>query len=162
MKVSRKIIITEINHKDLVNLFSTALTGSDMLGCDYDKDFWNGIPEKKRKGQCFEDHIADVLLNGGKVYVYDYYANGELHNEKGTILDDDENGNAMYELTLQDIVNGLQRTAEGDFKWDDPWERADAREKFDDYIDEGEYGNFDLDGGEVLMQIILFNEIIYT
>ena len=111
MKVSRKIIITEINHKDLVNLFSTALTGSDMLGCDYDKDFWNGIPEKKRKGQCFEDHIADVLLNGGKVYVYDYYANGELHNEKGTILDDDENGNAMYELTLQDIVNGLQRTA---------------------------------------------------
>lgn len=164
MRVIRKTIVTDINHEDLVNLFSTALTGSDMLGCDYDKDFWGLIDPEKRQGDCFEDRIADTLLNGGTVYMYDYYAEGELYGGKGELIEDSEesDGDGMYAITLKDVIEGLQRAADGSFKWDDEYEKAEARENFDNYVDEGDYGNFDLDMAENLMQIIMFNEVVYA
>lgn len=156
-------------HEKLVYLFSGALTGSDMLSCDFDTDFWEEIPEDRKQTQwdipCFEDKIADILLNGGNIYVYDLYAEGELHGEKGEIITVDifghEAGEAKYTINLSDIIKGLQNAANGTFKHDEAWERADARESFLNFIDEGEYNNFDSNNGEDLVQIILFNEIIY-
>lgn len=147
-------------HEKLVNLFS-AINGSDMLHPGYDYDFWEEIPEDRKHGDCFEHHIADTLLNGGNIYVDDFYAEGELHGEKGEIITDDKDGDAKYTINLSDVIKGLQNAANGTFKHENAWERADARESFLNFIDEGDYGNFDLNDGENLIQIILFNEIIY-
>lgn len=160
MKLLRKTVITEIDHDDLVNLFSTALTGSDMLGCEYDKEAYAKIPPEKTIGDCFEDRIADTLLNGGKVYVYDYYAVGEVYGGKGKVMDDGS-GDGIYEIGLQDIVNGLQAAANGSFKWSDDSEEKCALQSFDAFADTGDWCEFDIEAGENLMQIILFNELIY-
>ena len=73
MKIKNNVEIIDITHDDLVNLFSTALYGSSYLSAEYNKDFYNSIPADKKKGDCYEDHIADVLLNGGEIYIYDAY-----------------------------------------------------------------------------------------
>lgn len=160
MKLLRKTVITEIDHDDLVNLFSTALTGSDMFGCEYDKEAYAKIPPEKTIGDCFEDRIADTLLNGGKVYVYDYYADGEVYGSKGKVMDDGS-GDGIYEIGLQDVVNGLQAAANGSFKWNDDSEEKCARQSFDAFAEDEEMGEFDIESAESLMQIILFNEFIY-
>lgn len=168
-EASKKDIVFKIDisipsdkiHEKLVYLFSGTAFGSDMLNFDYDKDFWNELPDDKKQGDCFEDHIAETLLNGGNIYVYDYYAKGELHGKKGEIIRDDKDGDAKYTINLSDIIKGLQNAANGTFKHDEAWERAEARESFLNFIDEGEYNNFDSNNGEDLVQIILFNEIIY-
>ncbi len=167
-EASKNDIVFKINiclsheklHETLVNLFSTALTGSEMLGCDYDEDFWGLLPEEKRQGEYFEDKIVDTLINGGKVCLYDYYAEGELHGEKGEIVP--EEGSGKYTITLKDVIDGLQRAADGSFKIDNDWEKKEAREAFLLLIEGDECDEFDRDKAENLVQIIIFNEVIYA
>lgn len=101
-----RITVTELSHEDLVDIFSTALYGSDYLAADYNKETWAKIPEDKKEGDCYEDHLADMLLNGHYLAVTDYYAEGEIHKKRKhpmpTILDEGEN--AIYCLALQDLL----------------------------------------------------------
>ena len=86
MKLKNNVEIIDITHEDLVNLFSTALYGSSYLSAEYDKDFYNSIPKDKKEGDCFEDHIADVLLNGGEIYIYDAYSGGDVYIKNGKLI----------------------------------------------------------------------------
>lgn len=53
-----KARITELNHEDLVDLISTAFTGNESMGIDYDSDAWKALPEeKKTKDPCFEGEL---------------------------------------------------------------------------------------------------------
>lgn len=162
MKLIRQTVITEITHADIVKLFSTALNGSTIFGCDYDKDFHQSLCEDQRQGESFEEKIANTIINGGKVYVYDKCAEGEVLGKNGIVLEDTDDGDVMYEITLKDVVDGLQNAADGSFQFTDPYERADARDAFEQFLDEGDYGNFDREYAETLMQIIVFNGIVYA
>lgn len=104
MKV--RITVTELSHEDLVNILSTALCGCDYLAVGYDKKTWREIPENKKEGHCYEDHLADMLLNGHHLVATDFYAEGEIHRKKKHPVSAtlDEDGNAIYCLTLQDIL----------------------------------------------------------
>ena len=81
-----KTTIESITHDDLVELFSTALYGSDIFGVDYDAEVYNHCPDKKGN-DCLEDKIARILLNGGSITISDLYADdendfyGELRHE---------------------------------------------------------------------------------
>lgn len=81
MKVHIKV--TELNHANLVDILSTALYGCGWLQVDYDTEFLKSIPDEKKSGNCFEDHLADVLLNGGSIEFTDEEANGQLHKVRG-------------------------------------------------------------------------------
>lgn len=153
-----KTTITELTHDDLVNLFSTALTGSSYLGADYDESI------KYDEDDCFEDIIANILLHDGSIKVTDYYADGCVHGSlPHEYVDNDDEGEVVYVLTLDDIKRGLQHALDGTFKLNRGYEiheRRMARKAFESFVDEESY-DFDLSYADTLLQIILFDEIIY-
>lgn len=160
MKIKNNVEIIDITHEDLVNLFSTALYGSSYLSAEYDKDFYNSIPKDKKEGDCFEDHIADVLLNGGEIYIYDAYSEGEVYSKNGELIKEEYGGEeyAQYTLTLTDIIEGLQRAANGTYKTNN--DTKFIRQCFNEFACEDCY-DLDLTDADALMQIITFNELIY-
>ena len=152
-----KTTITELTHDDLVNLFSTALYGSSYLSADYEESV-----EHDEK-DCFEDILANILLHGGCIKVNDYYSEGDVYGELPHELDED-NECTTYYVTYDDIKKGLERAADGTFnagndKWTEQTKRS-ARVSFDSFMDEDRC-DFDLVRADILMQIILFDEIIY-
>lgn len=160
MKLKNNVEIIDITHEDLVNLFSTALYGSSYLSAEYDKDFYNSIPKDKKEGDCFEDHIADVLLNGGEIYIYDAYSEGEVYSKNGELIKEEYDGEeyAQYTLTLTDIIEGLQRAANGTYKTNN--DTKFIRQCFNEFAEDDCY-DLDLTDADALMQVITFNELIY-
>jgi hypothetical protein len=150
MKVSIKI--KELTHDDLVDLFSTGLTGSSIFGFNYTIHDKPELPLKE--DDCIEDIMAKILLAGHKVTIIDYYAEGELYSSLGTGLDDEYNG--LYEIGLEDIIKGLEKAGENH----DPDFPHDALTNYiDSCMDSG--CSFDLTDGESLIQMICFGELVY-
>ena len=152
-----KTTITELTHDDLVNLFSTALSGSSYLGVDYEESI------EYNEDACLEDILANILLHGGCIKVNDYYSEGDIYGELPHELDED-NECTTYYVTYDDIKRGLERAADGTFnagndKWTEQTKRS-ARVSFDSFMDEDRC-DFDLVRADILMQIIIFDEIIY-
>ena len=150
-----QVIISEITHDDLVNLFSTALYGSSYLSSSYDEC------ADEDDDDCYEDVLAKILLSGGKIQITDHYAEGCDYGNLPYEMDEDDN--ITYDVTLEDIKRGLAQAANGtfnsqseDFVED---ERRFARKAFDSFLSEA--CDFDLTYADCLMQIILFDEIIY-
>ena len=160
MKLKNNVEIIDITHEDLVNLFSIALYGSSYLSAEYNKDFYNSIPKDKKEGDCYEDHIADVLLNGGEVYIYDDYSEGEVYSKNGELIKEEYGGEeyAQYTLTLTDIIEGLQRAANGTYKTNN--DTKYIRQCFNEFAEDDCY-DLDLTDADALMQVIIFNELIY-
>ena len=158
MKIKRQTKIEELSHEDLVDLFSTALGGNPRISCDYDKDFYNSIPVGKVNGDCYEDKIADVLLNGGKIYLYDEVADGQVYGNRGETIE--EENCVMYPTDLEDVKRGIENAFNGTFNFSYDEEKRYAMECAEDLYDEDRC-NLDLTEADALLQIIMFNEIIY-
>lgn len=152
-----KTTITELTHDDLVELFSTALSGSSYLGADYEESI------EYNEDACFEDVLANILLHGGSIKVNDYYSEGDVYGELPHELDEEDEC-TTYFVTYDDIKRGLERAADGTFnagndKWTEQTKRS-AKVSFDSFMDEDRC-DFDLVRADILMQIIIFDEIIY-
>lgn len=153
MKIHTKI--EGLTQDDLVNLFSTALYGSSYLSSDYEEAV------DKSDDDCYEDILAKILLNGGRILITDFYAEGCHYGYLPYEMDEDEN--VTYSVRLNDIIFGLEQAADGTFNSQSEAfvedERRFARKSFDAF--QSESCDFDLTYADCLMQIILFNEIIY-
>lgn len=159
MKFKKQVIITEIKHEDLVNLFSTALSGSYYLDADY--------PDicKFDHDDCYEDRLAKTLLNGMSIEVRDGYAEGCVYGNLPHELEKDEDVEEGYEavrykVTLDDVKKGLEKAGSGTFKINFDGEEGFALRAFYSFTDE-DACDFDLDYADCLMQIIVFGELIY-
>lgn len=133
--------VTELTHDELVNILSMLFCENDFsVGCK--KKDYAQVPQDKRNGTCIEDKCADVLLNGGKIYVTDVQAEEQVYgNLPHTIDAEDES--VTYEVTLQDFFKGLSN--------------ADATEWVKELADE----NDDYWTAYNLIQFVLFGELIY-
>ena len=155
-----KTIITELTQEDLVNLLCTATYGSSWLSCY--------APDKKEVGitdeDCLEDEWAKVLLGGKSIICTDYYAEGECYGNLPCNIDEEDN--AEYTLSLQDILDGLQKCADGTFSHTN-YDEADNGDTEKSWIAKcfqhfkEDTGEMDNPEAESLMQIILFGELIY-
>ncbi|MBQ5693886.1 MAG: hypothetical protein IIV71_01315, partial [Bacteroidaceae bacterium] len=113
---------------------------------------------------CHEDIIANILLNGGAVRVTDSYADGCHYGKLRWEFNEDYD--ATYYVRFIDIWQGLERAANGTFNLrpdvgDDYAERNKefAKRSFNAFaFDEREW---DMVTADCLMQIILFDEIVY-
>ena len=144
-----KTTITEINHDDLVNLFSTATYGSSYFDVVKKKKDYYGT-ELEDENDCREDAWAKILLAGKPVYVLDYYSE-EVAYGKLPHKWDEKRGAMKYTVTLDDIKKGLQKALDnGDW---------DAKCAFDLINDDS--CDLDLTEAENLLQIITFGETIY-
>ena len=150
--------INEITQEDLVDLFSTAFYGSSYLSVEYEEAI------EYNEEDCHEDIIAKILLNGGSVRVTDAYADGcHYGNLK---YEYNEDYDATYTVTLEDIKRGLERAANGTFNTRKDVSRdfgernmMFAKRSFNAFAyDESEW---DAITADCLMQIILFDEIVY-
>lgn len=140
-----KTTIVEITHDDLVDLFSTAVYGSEWLAIQ--------APEGKglaKDGDCREDVWARTLLAGKSVIAWDCYAEGVSY---GSLPHQhDKEGDSMgYTITLEDIKTGIQKCLDSDEEY--------LRDYVNDYI-KGD-GDMDLPEAEAIMQVIMFGEVVY-
>lgn len=163
MKTQTNII--EVNHEDLVNLFSTAFYGSTYLSVEYDDS-----QIENDEDDCHEDSIAKVLLSGGTIKVTDHYAEGSVYGDLPHDMptDEDEEGNVVYYVTLEAVKAGLAKAINGNFNtgendsFSPDWverQLSFAHRSF--YAFAYDDREWDLTTADCLMQIILFNEIIY-
>lgn len=143
--------ITELSHEDLVDLLSTASFGSAWLSCQTGELSRVEI----KSGDSREDVWAKALLAGHKIKCYDYYAEGEVYGTNGKVLKDDV---AVYFIGLDDIKRGLEKARSGDFTGSENDKRW-AAECYNYFLHE-RY-SLDLPAAECLMQIIMFNEVVY-
>lgn len=148
MKTELKI--TDITHDDLVNLISTARYGNSWLGLNYDSIEYNELSKEQKQGDCIEDKMADLLLAGKSVELYDMYCM-DKDEFYGTLPHRyDEDGDMRYTVTLEDIKRGLEKAYQDDY----------LRECLFNLINDD---GCNLNGIEAdnLIQCILFGEIIY-
>lgn len=154
-----RTIISDITKEDLVNLLSTALYGSYYLSADYDVEKYKRL---FKEGDCYEDKMARILLEGGEITVTDGYAEDEdeVWSKKGRWNKDLEE--AQYTITLKDIEEGLQKALDGTFKLNEGAEQGEknwARKVVINMMSDD--ADYDLPDAEMIMQIIMFGEIVY-
>ena len=149
-----KTIITELNQEDLVVLLSTATYGSNWL--DSFANDRKGV--QVEDGDCIEEIQAKCLLAGKRITFVDYYAEGEHHGELPYTFGKEEE-ECEYSVSLDDIVAGLQKCADGSFKNNGDHEVSWLKDCFAHFAE----GGFDLDltEAEALMQVVIFGELIY-
>lgn len=153
-----QVTIKELTKEDLVDLFSTALYCSNYLSVEYEESI------EYDEDDCHEDIIANILLNGGAVKVTDGYADGCHYGNLQYQFNEDYD--ATYTLKLEDIIKGLERAANGTFntRKDVSGDYADRNIAFAKRSFEAMAWNineWDMTTADCLMQIILFDEIIY-
>lgn len=151
--------ISNITHEEIVNLLSTALYGSTYMSADYNREKYKRL---FKEGDCYEDKMARILLEGGAITVTDGYAQDEdeVWSKKGRWNKDLEE--AQYTITLKDIEEGLQKALDGTFKLNEGCEdseRSWARRVVTDMM--SEYPAFDYFDADMIMQIIMFGKIVY-
>ena len=135
--------VTELTHDDLVNILSTGLYGCDYLSAEYSTEDYNKIPEDMRMGDCYEDKLADILLNNGTIKITDYWAEGEVYSCLGKVDDEnDESSNVTYTLYLEDFIRACTKGM-----------------KYATNLLVNEDGDY-YDGNS-LIQIAMFGELIY-
>ena len=163
MMVKHNTRILDITHEDLVDLFSTGLEGSEWLSCEYDKELYKTLEVGQVEGDCFEDKIADTLLNGGNVYLFDDYAEGSIYGDKGELIEGDGDGTVMYTINLQDVTKGIENAFNGEFRcldFDNTDMKKWLKECAEQFAD-NDRCDFDLTSADALLQVIMFNEVIY-
>lgn len=150
-----KTIITELTQEDLVNLLCTATYGSNWLSCYAPDREGVDITED----DCLEDEWAKCLLAGKKITCTDYNADEGEHY--GTLEHyTEEDGQTSYLVSLQDIINGLQKCADGTSKDADKYaDKGFLARCYNDFVNDGD--NWDYVEADALMQVILFGELIY-
>lgn len=153
--------IKEITQEDLVNLFSTAFYNSDHFEGWYEH-LTTDI--EREDGDCYEDIMAKILLNHGRICVTDRIAeDGEVYGNLSCEVKENEDYddvlNTTYFLTLDDVVRGLERAASGTFKANYEDDVLCAQKSFHSFAYDDRY--WDAVRADILMQIILFDEIVY-
>ena len=119
--------------EQLSYILSGALYGSPWFGADYrDEDKPLANPD-----DCFEDKLADILLKGGKITIYET----DEYNPDEDAPDAEWN----HEISLADIEKGLQIVQQ---KYPRFWV---------DLVEE----NIDLWGYDAILQCAIFGELVF-
>ena len=157
MKIITRTIIKDITHDDLVSLLSTGLYGSTWLYATYDVDKFKDVI---KDCDTLEDALSCILLNGGYIWLVDTYAEDE-DEANGNVCEcvyDEKNG-MKYKVTLERIKVALRRAANGTFHANNEHEKKYMHKCVERLIDnEGDFDYYDADN---ILQIVMFNEMIY-
>lgn len=162
-----KTVISEITHDDLVNLFSTALYGSTWLSATYRTEDWEFVKgqQLKETDASFEDKLAYILLNDGHIWFYDHIAEDKDEVYQGRFCEncywDYTRNMACYEVSLDSIRQGLQSAMDGEFICYCNEDEKDWAKNVVCKMLQYDGGDYDIDDAELIMQIILFSEVVY-
>lgn len=134
MDVTVKIL--KLTLEELSDIISTAFYGNDYMVVDYE-----GNPSTFH--DCFEDNVAQVLLDGGTILVTDQASlEGDTYGDLPKYMDND--GYITYKVTLGDILKGASN--------------LECLEMIQSLLN----GEGDMYTGWDLFQRIIFGEIVYS
>lgn len=159
--IPSKIQVKSLTQQDLVDLLCTAITDcSQYLYLHNPKRHYDTYC-KVDPDDTLEDRCAKVLLSGGKIRITDYDADGVGYAGNDVPFKVGGDGKVTYTVGLDNILSGLENAANGDFiPCGIDNEKEAVREAFDD-LAYGDVGALDYPEADMLMQIILFGEVIY-
>lgn len=144
-----EVKIKELTHEYLVNFLSTVFYGSTtFVPVRYDE--YKPL-ENLGEGDCYEDKMANVLLNGGRIGAIDLEYDDELYVNEGVLAVVNEDGDAEYRFDLNAVKKGLKKALESD-------DYSLRLAVFNMLVDDG---SFDAADAELLIQMIIFGEVIY-
>lgn len=127
--------ILKLTLEELSDIISTAFYGNNYMAVDY-----QGNPSTFH--DCFEDNVAQVLLDGGTILVTDQaQLEGDTYGDLPKYVDND--GYITYKVTLEDILKGASN--------------LECLEMIQSLFK----GDGDMYTGWNLFQRIVFGEIIY-
>ena len=127
--------ILKLALEELSDIISTAFYGNNYMAVDY-----QGNPSTFH--DCFEDNVAQVLLDGGTILVTDQaQLEGDTYGDLPKYVDND--GYITYKVTLEDILKGASN--------------LECLEMIQSIFK----GDGDMYTGWDLFQRIVFGEIIY-
>ena len=127
--------ILKLTLEELSDIISTAFYGNEYMAVDY-----QGNPSTFH--DCFEDNVAQVLLDGGTILVTDQaQLEGDTYGDLPKYVDND--GYITYKVTLEDILKGASN--------------LECLEMIQSLFK----GDGDMYTGWDLFQRIVFGEIIY-
>ena len=127
--------ILKLTLEELSDIISTAFYGNQYMAVDY-----QGNPSTFH--DCFEDNVAQVLLDGGTILVTDQaQLEGDTYGDLPKYVDND--GYITYKVTLEDILKGASN--------------LECLEMIQSLFK----GDGDMYTGWNLFQRIVFGEIIY-
>lgn len=149
--MNTEITVKTMRHDELVNLLSTALTGSSWFGATYDRKIYETIEDTH--GYCFEDKLADMLLAGHQITIIDYAADGDTHSSKCTRITAD--GDAIYKVGLKDFLE----VASTQIGYELLRETIGYSEEMGDDHDEAPTGDFWT--ADSFLQRVVFGDVIY-
>ena len=150
MDMEIKVEISNITHEDLVNLLSTTLYGSPTFVGRFLEEYESLEVSEAFPSECVEDKMANVLLYGGAVCIIDVEG-GEIYKNKGVFSRLTDTGEGEYHFDLEAVKKGLKKALESK-------ENYIRLAAFNFLVDDG---TFDASDAEVLIQMILFGEVIY-
>lgn len=158
MKTGGYITIEEITARELADFLETGLTGSMQFAIEYDdNDYLDLVAKGKR---CDEEYTTDIcaniLVNGGKVKLIDIDCEGDSYGSLDRYINDDEE--VEYTVTLDDVKTGIERALNGTYKVSSSEEKGNVMIAAKSIV-EGE--NYDYYDAYLILQVILFDEIIY-
>lgn len=159
MKTETEIKITDINHEDLVDLFSTAFYDSINFGVTYKESAKNLI--KREENDCFEDVLAKIAMKAkntkDKLMVFDNNAeDGEVYgkNTCGTQYNEEYcTIETYYYIGIEEITKGLEAAANSNEDY--------IRKSFEAFANREDDGEWDAITADILMQMIVFGEVVY-
>jgi hypothetical protein len=112
--------------EDMVDIISAAIYDINYWAViDNTTDDWKRVSESLPKNHTFEDVMWTLLKTGGVIY-----------------LEDAENDDEIYELTLNNLLNGIKLTIEQKY-WD------------------GDIDTIDGEIGDIIFQMALFDQIVF-
>ena len=127
--------ILKLTLEELSDIISTAFYGNNYMAVDY-----QGNPSTFH--DCFEDNVAQVLLDGGTILVTDQaQLEGDTYGDLPKYVDND--GYITYKVTIEDILKGASN--------------LECLEMIQSIFK----GDGDMYTGWDLFQRIVFGEIIY-
>lgn len=144
-----KLVISDFTQEDLADFFSTALYGNGAWSADYDaKDYKERCDVNEN--DCYEDKLAKCLLAGCSIEIGDRYSEGEddVYGDNERVYWDKENEVMTYPITLKDIKRGLEKAYE-----------CGQSERVNYLVNDP--GQMDMIDADVLLQIIVYGEVIY-
>lgn len=155
-----KINVTKVDWKD-VNKVLYAIQAYSPFSLEYNKEFYNELKVGDIKGdnKSVEDMATDVVMNGGTIYVYDDAENVKKHSNRAELVREDfaSKPYVVYALELPDFRTGFENLLNKKYDCDNKLEESlvsDATEKF-------MKGEEDGDDLYAILQVIMFNEIVY-
>lgn len=134
MDVTVKIL--KLTLEELSDIISIAFYGNNYMAVDYE-----GNPSTFH--DCFEDNVAQVLLDGGTILITDQAPlEVDTYGDLPKYVDND--GYITYKVTLEDILKGASN--------------LECFEMIQSLLN----GEGDMYTGWNLFQIIVFGEIVYS